>query len=119
MFGSERPSAAAGIARRVAALKDELSELEDTLFHRESGWDRAASEARHWLAEQAGALARPVMAHARHPAPPAVLAVAAAALTVGVGVGCVLYALTASRAGKRPASAPEGAARRPASRVAE
>lgn len=122
MFGSDKHAAAAGLARRVAALKEELDQVHDALWRRESGWERMASNAHDWISDHAAALPLPRFASHRRrlPLPDHPVPVVLAALAVGVGVGCVLYALTSSCAGKRPAAvSAQGGARRPASRVEE
>lgn len=124
MRDSERYGGAA-VARRVAALKAQLAELQDTmqdtLAPREAAIGRVASDARDWVVDHAKALPRLDFGRGRGRRSvvfePAV--VAAAALVVGVGVGCVLYALTSGRRTPPASASPKGGVRRPSSRGAE
>lgn len=138
MLGWHRQTTAEGISRRIAALKDELDDLQSALWPGPGGLQRMASQARDWMSERADDLHKAHLPKMhlpdvelprmnlpkmnlpdtrRHmPTSPPSLAVIAAAVVVGAGVGCVLYALTSG--GKRhPSSfAPKGD-RRPASGV--
>lgn len=120
MLGWHKESTADRVSRRIAALKDELDDLQSSLWSKPGSLERMASEAQDWISERAEALPRVHMPHIdlsgvhlpdvrRHlPAPSPSVAVIAAAVAVGAGVGCVLYALT-SRGKRRPASfAPKG-----------
>lgn len=120
MFAGHRHAASAGPGRRLAALREEMDQLQDALWHRQSGWERMASGARNVLSGRTGHGLRRHLYRAAGtrlgPAAP----VALAALAVGVGVGCVLYAVTSSGTGNRPAaSSSRGQARRPSSRIVE
>lgn len=122
MFGSDRHAATAGLARRVATLREELDRVQDALWHKERGWERVASDAKDWLSDHAGALPLPhFRARRTHLSLPAhAVPVALAALAVGVGVGCVLYALTSpGMRGSRATTSAQGGAHRPSSKVVE
>ncbi|MFG1351220.1 hypothetical protein [Xanthobacter autotrophicus] len=126
MLGWHNESTADRVSRRIAALKDELDDLQSSLWPKSSllskpgSLERMASDAQDWISERAADLPKVHLPHMnlphlnlpdvrRHlPAPPPSMAVIAAAVAVGAGVGCVLYALT-SRGRRRPASfAPKG-----------
>ncbi len=107
MLGLHR-SSTDGFSRRLSALRDELDHLQSSFHRRERDWGRlasdVASDAQDWVAERADALPSlsldslrrhlPALPHRPFRAEPAALPVIVAAVAVGVGVGCVLYALT-------------------------
>ncbi|QRG07858.1 hypothetical protein EZH22_05645 [Xanthobacter dioxanivorans] len=103
------------LTRQVAALKTQLAELQEALAPKEAAIGRAAADAREWVSDHAKALpfldlGRRRAVHSGYARP---AAVAAAALVVGLGVGCVLYAVASARR-RRPAfAASKGGARRP------
>ncbi|MCG5237770.1 hypothetical protein [Xanthobacter oligotrophicus] len=130
MLGWHRQTTADRISSRIAALKDELDDLQSALWPRPGGLQRMASQAQDWISERAEDLHKTHLPKAhlpkvhlpdvdlprlnlpdvrRHmPTPSASVAVIATAVVVGAGVGCVLYALTSSGK-RRPASfAPKG-----------
>lgn len=116
MLGLHR-SSTDGFSRRLSALRDELDHLQSAFHKREHAWGSlasgVASDARDWVAEQAEALPSlsldgirrhlPALPHRSSRATPA-LPVFVAAVAVGVGVGCVLYAVTSC--GRRSARGP-------------
>ncbi|MDI4666637.1 hypothetical protein K9U40_20270 [Xanthobacter autotrophicus] len=114
-----------GLNRRVAALKDEIDALQSALWPRQGSFDRLASEAQDWISERAESLPRISLPEVRRkvskhlPASSRSLAVVAAALVVGAGVGCVLYALTSGQKGRPAGTGARDGVRRPASKVAE
>ncbi|MFG1180629.1 hypothetical protein [Xanthobacter versatilis] len=136
MLGWHRQTTAEKISSRIAALKDELDDLQDALWPRAGGLQRMASEAQDWISERADDLrddlkkvhlprvrlpdvqlpavdmTRMGLPDVRRQMPTSSsVAVIAAAVVVGAGVGCVLYALTSSGK-RRPASfAPKGTSR--------
>ncbi|ABS66968.1 hypothetical protein Xaut_1723 [Xanthobacter versatilis] len=141
MLGWHRQTTAEKISSRIAALKDELDDLQDALWPRAGGLQRMASEAQDWISERADDLRDDLKkVHLprvnvprvrlpdvqlpavdmtrmglpdvrRHMPTSSSVAVIAAAVVVGAGVGCVLYALTSSGK-RRPASfAPKGTSR--------
>lgn len=93
---------AAAVMSRAAALKEQLAELQEALADRGSEVPRLASDARDWVSDHARSLSLRDFIPTRAALPAAVTpgAVIAAALVVGVGVGCVLYAVTSGR--RRP-----------------
>ena len=130
MLGWHKETTADTISRRIAALKDEMDDLQSALRPKADGLQRMASEARDWIAERAEDLPRVRLPDVHFPevrfpgmrrhvrTPPASLAVIAAAVVVGAGVGCVLYALT-SGSKRRPSSVAPGGGRRPASEMVQ
>lgn len=110
MFGLHR-SSTDGFSRRLSALRDELDTLQSSFHKREREWGRiasdVASDAHDWVAERAEALPSlsfdslrrhlPALPHRPFRAEPSAVPVIAAAVVVGVGVGCVLYAVTSRR----------------------
>lgn len=121
MLGWDRHSTPDGMARRLASLREEIDDLQSALGRKAGGLERMASDAHDWISDHAGALPRldlSVFRGHRHAAPRVpTLAVALAAMAVGVGVGCVLYAVTSG--GHRRATTAQDGVRRPASRVSE
>lgn len=118
MLGWDRHSTADGLGRRIASLKDELDHLQSSFRHRDGGWDRLASNAhdlastaQKWVSDRAESLPRSLTALRRHVQPassmPPALPVIAAAVVVGLGVGCVLYAIS-SRGKRHLAAATSG-----------
>lgn len=121
MLGLHR-SSTDGFSRRLSALRDELDHLQSSFHKREREWGRiasdVASDAQDWVAERADALPSlsldslrrhmPAWPHRPFRSEPAALPVIVAAVAVGLGVGCVLYAVTSR--GRRSAAdaAPEG-----------
>ncbi|MFG1227771.1 hypothetical protein [Xanthobacter wiegelii] len=107
MLGLHR-SSTDGFSRRLSALRDELDTLQSSFHKREREWGRlasnVASDAHDWVAERAEALPSlsfdslrrhlPALPHRPFRAEASALPVIAAAVAVGVGVGCVLYAVT-------------------------
>lgn len=115
MLESERHAASAAVSRRISALREQLEELQDMLAPQENALERVAADARDWISGHAKSLpfftATP--RRAPLPVPGGPLAVAAAALVVGVGVGCVLYALTSGRRSRPAPLSSTGGMRRP------
>lgn len=116
MLGLHR-SSTDGISGRLSALRDELDHLQSVFHKREREWGRmasgVASDAQDWVTEQAKSLPSlsleglrrhlPALPHRPSRAEVPVLPVVLAAVAVGVGVGCVLYAV--SSRGRRSAGA--------------
>ena len=133
MFGMHRTSTD-GVSRRVAALRDELDHLQSSFHKREREWGRmasdVASDAHDWVAERAEGLPNlslpslsldnirrhlPAMPHRPFRSETSAVPVIVAAVAVGVGVGCMLYAVTScgrrsargkARDGEHKAAAP-------------
>lgn len=117
MLGLHR-SSTDGFSRRLSALRDELDHLQSSFHRREREWGRlasdVASDAQDWVAERAESLPSlsldslrrhlPALPQRPFRAEPAALPVIVAAVAVGVGVGCVLYAVTSR--GRRSAHGP-------------
>ncbi|MET3354692.1 UNVERIFIED_ORG: hypothetical protein ABID33_002608 [Xanthobacter viscosus] len=142
MLGWHRETTADRISRRIGALKDELDDLQSALWPRPGGLQRMASEAQDWISERAddlqshlhkAPLSKVGLSNIHLPqvhlpevhlpdlrrhvaAPPPSVAVIVAAVAVGAGVGCVLYAL-ASGGKRRPAPFTPKGDRRSASGV--
>lgn len=107
MLGLHRTSTD-GFSRRLSALRDELDHLQSSFHKREREWgciaSDVASDAQDWVAERAEALPSLSLDSLRRhlPALPyrplrsdtSAVPVIVAAVAVGVGVGCVLYAVT-------------------------
>ena len=117
MLGWHKESTADRLSRRIAALKDELDGLQSSLWPRHGGFERLVSDTQDWMTERAGALPRISLPDVRRhlPAHRPPLAVVAAALAVGAGVGCVLYALASSGKGRPAHAASKDDVRRPSS----
>ncbi|MFG1203887.1 hypothetical protein V5F29_15980 [Xanthobacter aminoxidans] len=122
MLGLHRTSTD-GFSRRLSALRDELDHLQSSFRKREREWGRlasdVASDAQDWVAERAESLPSlslpslsldslrrhlPEMPHRPFRSETSAVPVIVAAVAVGVGVGCVLYAVTSR--GRRSARGP-------------
>ena len=117
MLGLHRTSTD-GFSRRLSALRDELDHLQSSFHKREREWGRmasdVASDAQDWVAERAESLPSlsldslrrhlPEMPHRPFRSETSAVPVIVAAVAVGVGVGCVLYAVTSR--GRRSARGP-------------
>ncbi|MFG1346110.1 hypothetical protein V5F59_14540 [Xanthobacter autotrophicus DSM 431] len=123
MLETETQVATAAVSRRIAALKDQLEELQATLAPREATLERLATDARDWISSRAASLPLPFLASPAKRAPLSVpggpLAVAAAAVVVGVGVGCVLYALTSGCRSHPAPTSSKGGVRRPSTKISD
>jgi hypothetical protein len=117
MLGLHRTSTD-GFSRRLSALRDELDHLQSSFHKREREWGRlasdVASDAQDWVAERAESLPSlsldslrrhlPALPHRPFRSETSAVPVIVAAVAVGVGVGCVLYAVTSR--GRRSARGP-------------
>lgn len=128
MLGWHKETTADRISHRIAALKDELDDLQSALWPKPGRLQKIASEAQDWISERADDLNKVHLPKVqkvslpdfdlprmslndvrRHmPSVSPSVAVIAAAVVVGAGVGCVLYALTSGDKRRAAALASKG-----------